>query len=199
MTTICNSALKRMEPEVSGYIDYLRSGKDPVCNDNLLLCDLVERAFADENINTNRILLDKYLGFQKYWPFDLFPWEKFLLTLMCCTFDSDGFPRWDDNFSELGRGAGKNGFIAYLLMCLTSKAHGIKNYDIQLLANSEDQAKRSFTDFYNVLEDNPVVMAHAWDWNKEEIKNRATGSVIKYLTSGRKTKDSYRPGALFSR
>ena len=197
MTTICNSALKRMEPEVSQYIDYLRSGKDPVCNDNLLLCDLVERAFADENINIKRALLDKYLGFQKYWPFDLFPWEKFLLSLTCCTFDSDGFPRWDDTFSLLGRGAGKNGFIAYLLMCLTSKAHGIKNYDIQLLANSEDQAKRSFNDFYEILNGNSSIMAHAWDWNKEEIKNRATGSVIKYLTSGRKTKDSYRPGALF--
>lgn len=197
MTTICKTALARMTPEISDFIDWQRSGEVAVCNDTLMLYDLIERTFADENIHVESELLRKYLGFQKYFPFDLLPWEIFELTLSLCTFDSSGFPRWDEIFDLLGRGAGKNGFFSYEAFCLTSKAHGIRNYDIQMIANSEEQAKRSFNDIYDVLSGNSKIMKPAWDWNKEIIRNKSTGSAIQYLTSGTKTKDSYRPGALF--
>lgn len=197
MTTICKKALDRMVPEISDFINWQRSGEVAVCNDTLLLYELVERAFADENIHVETNLLGKYLGFQKYFPFELLPWEKFELALSLCTYDSDGFPRWDEIFDLLGRGAGKNGFFSFEAFCMTSKAHGIPGYDIQMIANSEDQAKRSFMDIRNVLETHKPIMQSAWAWNLEVIRNKSTNSVIQYLTSGKKTKDSYRPGALF--
>lgn len=197
MTTICKPAFDKMCPEIAGYIDYLRSGEHRICNDNLALCDLLERTFCDENIHVETGLLEKYIRFGRYWPFKLFPWEKFHLALTCCTFDSNGFARWMESFNELGRGTGKNAYMAFLTMCLTSKAHGIKNYDISIIANAEDQAKRSFDDFYDVLEDHKGLMETSWKWNKVEITNLGTRSTIQYMTSGTKTKDGYRPGALF--
>jgi len=35
-----------------------------------------------------------------------------------------------------------------------SPYHGVQHYDIDLLANSEEQAKRSFKDVYEVITDN---------------------------------------------
>lgn len=195
--SICKKALERMTPEMAEFLNWQRSGEVAVCKDTLLMYDLIERTFTDEDVHIETELLQKYLGFQKYFPFKLLPWEIFELTLSLCTFDSSGFPRWDEIFDLLGRGAGKNGFFSYEAFCLTSKAHGIRGYDIQMIANSEEQAKRSFNDIYDVLSSNERVMKAAWEWNKESIRNKSTGSVIQYLTSGTKTKDSYRPGALF--
>ena len=84
--------------------------------------------------------------------FDLFPWEKCLLVLLLCTYSKeDDLPRFDVLFCLVGRGAGKNGFISFLCFCLMTETNGIPNYNIDIVANTEDQAKTSFHDVYNVL------------------------------------------------
>ena len=47
-------------------------------------------------------------------------------------------------FILVGRGSGKNAYLAYEDFCLITPTHGIKNYDIDISANSEDQAKTTF-------------------------------------------------------
>jgi phage terminase large subunit-like protein len=137
---------------------------------------------------------DRYYKFIQFFPFDLLPWEKFVFLLHNCVYRPDGLLRWPVLFCLLGRGAGKNGYASYETFCLLTPVNGIKNYDIDIFAMSEDQAKTSFQDVYDVLEDHKGTLSKYFKWNLEVIANRATGSRLRYRTSGVKTKDGGRPG-----
>lgn len=183
-----------MNSNIKDYIDLVRSKKIPVCNDQLLLCDFVERVFKTEKLFVNESQLEKYMTYQKYFPFDLLPWEKFCFALHNCVYRENGQLRFPVLFILVGRGAGKNGFEAFEDFCLLTPTNGVREYDIDIFAMCEDQAKRSFTDVYNVLDTNENKMKHFFYWNLEYIKNLQTNSVLKFRTSGRNTKDSMRPG-----
>src|SRR5699024_8185879 len=71
--------------------------------------------------------------------------------------------------------------------------HGIKGYNVAIIANSESQAKTSFKEIYETIEGHPV-MQKAFDHKKAHITSRKTNSSIEYLTSNAKTKDSRRDG-----
>lgn len=192
MTTNCKCV---MPPEVWEYIAIVRKGEYLVCKDQLLFCDLVEKSFRDDDIYVNYEKLGKYLAYERFFPFKLFPWEKCLFVLHCCTFwAADNTPRWTDLFLYVARGAGKNGYLAFEDFCLLTPTNGIKNYDIDLCATSQEQAKRSFDDIHEILESNPKFFERHFYWNSEIIRNRKTNSVLRYRTSNAKTKDGGRPG-----
>ena len=131
--------------------------------------------------------------------FDLFPWEKCLLVLLLCTYSKeDDLPRFDVLFCLVGRGAGKNGFISFLCFCLMTETNGIPNYNIDIVANTEDQAKTSFNDVYNVLTKPELKnkMRKNFYWNKECITNLKTNSQLRFKTSNAKSADGLRPGAV---
>ena len=181
-------------PEIWDYIEQARGGEYPVCRDQLQLCDLVERVFAHEYLTVDREQLDSYLSLQRFWPFGLWTWEKFCFALHNCTYRADGLPRWPDLFLYIGRGNGKNGYLAFEDFSLLTKFNPIREYHIDLLALSEDQSKRSFMDVYNVLEDNKDKLKKSFDWNREVIRNKTTGSELTYRTTGTRSADSRRPG-----
>ncbi len=95
-----------------------------------------------------------------------------------------------------GRGFGKNGYIDTEIFYQTTKQHGIKKYDIDIIATAEAQAKTSFMDVHDMIESNPK-LSRAFDITLEEIKNKTTKSTINYNTSNSKTKDGRRPGHVF--
>ncbi len=95
-----------------------------------------------------------------------------------------------------GRGFGKNGYISTEIFYQTTKQHGIKKYDIDIIATAETQAKTSFMDVHDMIENNPK-LSKAFDITLEEIKNKTTESTINYNTSNSKTKDGRRPGHVF--
>lgn len=181
-------------PEIQDYIDLVRSGEIEVCIEQLLLVDYVEKCFKEENIFVDEEELHTYLSYQKYFPYDLYEWEVFIFTLHNCTYSSPGILRWPDLFVLVGRGAGKNGYLSFEDFCLISDNNKIKNYDIDICANSEDQARTSFDDIYNVLEDNKTKLSKHFYWNKELIYNRKTKSKLRFRTSNASTKDGGRPG-----
>lgn len=185
---------KKLIPEIQDYIDLVRSGKIEVCKEQLLLCDYVEKCFNEENLFVDEALLEKYLGLQKYFPFELFEWEVFCFTLHNCTYSKPGILRWPDLFILVGRGAGKNGYLAFEDFCLISQYNKVKKYHIDICANSEDQAMTSFNDVYDVLEENKKKLEKHFDWNKEVITNKKTKSELRFRTSNAKTKDGGRPG-----
>lgn len=189
---------KKLIPEIQGYIDLVRSKKIAVCKEQLLLCDYVEHCFQIENLFIDEEQLHGYLGMQKYFPFKLFPWEVFCFTLHNCTYSNPGILRWPDLFILVGRGAGKNGYLSFEDFCLISEYNPIKNYDIDICANAEDQAKTSFDDVYNVMEDekNTNKLSKHFYWNKEYIQNLKTKSKLRFRTSNSKTKDGGRPGKI---
>ena len=183
-----------MIKEIQDYIDFVRSGKIRVCEEQILLIDLVENAFKTESIYVDEEQLHKYLSLQKYFPFKLLEWEVFCFTRHNCTYKDPGRLRWPDLFVMVGRGAGKNGYLSFEDFCLMTKINGIKKYNIDICANSEEQSKTSFDDVYEVLEDNKAKLSRSFTWNKEIIINTSTGSELKFRTNNSKTKDGGRPG-----
>ena len=181
---------------IDNYILDVRSGAYPVCKEQLALCDFVEHVFKTEDIRIDTEQLAKYLNFQRFFPFDLLPWELFVFALHNCTYKADGQLRFPVLFCLLGRGAGKNGYLSFETFCMLTPVNGIKHYDVDIFAMSEEQAKTSFTDVYDVLEDNKATLSKFFKWNLECITNKATKSNLKYRTSGVKTKDGGRPGAV---
>lgn len=180
--------------EIQDYIDLVRSGTVEVCKEQLQLVDYIKSCFENESIFVDETQLAKYLGLQKYFPFKLFEWEVFCFTLHNCVYSSPGILRWPDLFILVGRGAGKNGYLAFEDFCLISEYNDVKNYDIDICANAEEQAKTSFEDVYTVLEENESKLKSHFYWTKELIQNIKTGSKLRFRTSNSKTKDGGRPG-----
>lgn len=183
-----------MNRHIQAYIDLVRSGVTPMCREQYQLIDLIERAFAAENLFVDEEQLERYLGLQKHFPYKLLPWEIFIFALHNCVYTPDGDLRWPCLACIVGRGAGKNGYLSFEDFALLTPINGVKEYNIDIFAMTEDQARTSFDDIYNILEGNKAYFQKYFTWTKEEIVNRSTRSKLKFRTSAPKTKDSYRPG-----
>lgn len=186
-------------PEIQDYIDIVRENskapcKYPVCKEQILLMDYVEKCFNEENLYVDTELLANYLRLEVYFPFNLFEWEKFVFTLHNCTFRENGLLRWPDLFCMVGRGTGKNGYLSFETFALISPYNDIKKYHITICANSEGQATTSFFDVYDMLQDNEKKMKKWFEWNKTTIKCIKTGSELGFATSNPSTKDGGRQG-----
>lgn len=180
--------------EIEEYLEIVQGGEFPCCKEQKQLCGLVERTFREEFLTIDQERLERYMGLQKYFGYYLFPWEKFLFTLHNCVYDAEGMLRWPDMLAMIGRGSGKNGYLSFEDFALLTQVNGIQEYNIDIFANSEDQAKTTFMDVYNILENNKARMSKHFKWNLEEIKNLKTNSVLRFRTSNPKTKDGGRPG-----
>ena len=183
---------------VERYLTMVESGEIEACKDQHLLVAYVRKCFETEDIYTDEEQLSKYLGLSKYFPFDkVFEWEEFCIALHLCTYWREtGRPRWPDLFLMIGRGAGKDGFIALESISLVSPYNPIREYDVDICANAEEQAMRPVNDILSVLEDTRYrsKMKRFFYWNKEKIvgiKNRGT---IKGRTNNPKSKDGMRSG-----
>lgn len=179
---------------IQNYINIVRDKKYPACKEQFQLCNFVEKIFATEDIYVDEQQLEKYFSYQKYFPYSLFEWEKFCFALHNCTYTSTGILRFPLLYIIVGRGAGKNGYLSFEDFCLLTPTNRVKEYNIDIFAMSEDQAKASWEDVYNVLEDNEKIMKKFFRWNKEEIENLQTHSKFRYRTSAPKTKDGGRQG-----
>ncbi|MEG1550661.1 MAG: hypothetical protein RR355_00145, partial [Oscillospiraceae bacterium] len=153
------------------YSEIVRSGKVAVCKFQTLLIDYIENCFNEETLNLDEEQFEKYMSYQQYFPFKLFEWEKFVFALHNCVYRTDGFLRWPTLFLYLGRGSGKNGYLSFEDFCLLTPTNGIKNYHIDIYAVAEANAKTSFEEIYNVLENNEQKMKRFFKWNLEEIEN----------------------------
>lgn len=180
--------------QIDQYIEYVRSDEAIVCKEQLLLCDFVEKIFTEEDVYVDEIQLERYLGLQKHFPYKLLPWEVFCFALHNCTYRNDGQLRFPAMLILVGRGAGKNGYLAFENFALVTPVNGVKYYHIDMFATSEDQAKTTFEDIYNILEEKKEYFKNYFKWNLECITNLKTGSKIKYHTRAPGTKDGGRPG-----
>ena len=76
MMTTCS-----IPQEVLEYLELVERGPHRVCKEQRALAALVRRCFEQENIYVDTEQLKKYLKLEKYFPFRLFPCEKFLTAL----------------------------------------------------------------------------------------------------------------------
>ena len=79
--------------EIDDYIVQVRHGEVPVCQDQLRLCEYIEQRFSVESIHVDESQLRRYLDKQKFFPFRMMPWEKFVFALHNCTYRADGLLR----------------------------------------------------------------------------------------------------------
>ncbi|RDU22201.1 terminase large subunit domain-containing protein [Anaerosacchariphilus polymeriproducens] len=159
-------------------------------------------AIERDDVYIDEQKIEEGLSLQKYFPYQLIEWEVFLFALIVgVKFQDTDDIYFNDIRILVGRGSGKNGFVSFLCFYFLSPYYGIRNYDIDLLANSEEQAKRSFTDVYNVITDNQnkeyikVLKSHYYA-TKVEIVGKVTKSTLKFNTSSKRGKDSKRSGCI---
>lgn len=178
------------------YINGVKSGKYLASEDVKLLVQLVERKLQQENviIDTNEITEAKEF-IERYFPFKLYPAQLFVLACVVGLFYDDGTLVFNEFFLLWARGAGKNGFIAAISFYFIAK-QGIRGYNVDIVATSEKQAKTSFNDVHDILEDRKTKMKKHFKWTQEEIKHLKSKSILTYHTNNAKTKDGLRPGII---
>ena len=184
--------------EVLEYIELVESGQPRACPEQHALVALVRRAFETEDLRVETERLEKYLGLQKYFPFALFPWEKFLFTLWNCTYTAQGRPRWKTVLCMVGRGAGKDGYIAFDSACSISPYNPVSHYNVDICAMNEDQATRPSKDLVEVLE-NPKYEAKLnrhYYHTKEIIQGRKNKGIMTGRTNNPKGRDGMRAGKI---
>ena len=195
------------EPNIDEWIYLVKGNHIEHCIEQELAIEnniipVLER--PDVYIDHERIR--KGLELQKYFPFDLLPWEKYQFAIMFGVFlKQPGMP-YDDIYFHvirdiIGRGAGKNGFIDFCAFYMISPLHGVKGYNVDLIANGEDQAKTSIADLKEMI-DNPVSSKYVRALNAnykayvEKIVGKKMAAEFRLNTTSTKNKDSKRTGCV---
>lgn len=195
-----------LPPEISEYLEQVENGKWRVCSEQTQMAALVRRCFETEPIYVDTGQLASYLKLEKYFPFDLFPWEKFLIAIWdCCYWSEDceddaliGTPRWPDILVMLGRGAGKDAFISFDSFCSVSPYCESRRYDVDICANLEEQAMRPVNDLYDVLH----LSRHAkklekhYKHTKEMVQGIKNRGVVRGRTNRPESRDGMRSGKI---
>lgn len=141
---------------------------------------------------------EKIENYIKYAEKNFFPlalYQKFITPFIFLFWKKNNRVVFREFFITLGRGGGKNGWMSTLGGFFISPLHGIKGYNATITANSEDQAKMSFDEVYNIIQTKKL--QRHYDAKKTAITGIATNSIFKYRTNNPKTMDSARDGCLF--
>lgn len=186
-----------LPPEVSRYLESVEKDTPRACPEQHALAAYIRRCFETEDIRVDTEQLARYLGLVKYFPFErLFPWEEFLLALWDCTYKPDGTPRWKTLLCMVGRGAGKDGFIAFDGACSVSPYNPVSHYNVDICANNEEQAVTPVKDLAEVLESPryEAKLKRHYYHTKELIQGRKNKGVMKGRTNNPKGRDGMRSG-----
>lgn len=187
----------KIPPEVERYLESVEHDQPRACPEQHALAAYVRRVFAEEDIHVDLDQLHHYLGLTKYFPYDrLFPWEEFLLTLWDCTYRADGAPRWKSLLCMVGRGAGKDGFIAFDGACSISPYNPVGHYNVDICANNEEQAVTPVKDLAEVLESPryETKLRRHYYHTKELIQGRRNKGIMRGRTNNPKGRDGMRSG-----
>ena len=183
-----------MEKILNNEIEHCKEQEDMINN---IVIPVLER----DDVYIDEKKIEEGLSLQKYFPYKLIEWEVFLFALIVGVFKTDGDIFFKEVRIVVGRGSGKNGFISFLSFYFLSPYHGIKGYNIDLLANTENQAKTTFNDVYEIIKE-PVnksfenILKKNFHATKTEITGIKTKSVLRFNTSSKRGKDSKRTGCV---
>lgn len=182
---------------VERYLISVESDSPRACREQHALAAYVRRVFEQEDIRVDTGQLAHYLGLVKYFPFQrLFPWEEFLLALWDCTYKPDGNPRWKTTLCMVGRGAGKDGFIAFDSACSISPYNPVGHYNVDICANNEEQAVTPVKDLAEALESPrwEAKLKRHYYHTKELVQGRKNKGIMRGRTNNPKGRDGMRSG-----
>ncbi|HDK5715138.1 TPA: terminase large subunit [Staphylococcus pseudintermedius] len=172
-----------------------KSGKIILNKERILLIAYIEKyILSRDDLYFDEVQIENFIKFTEKWYFPLQPFQKFIIPFIFL-FEKEGdFLYYEQFFITLGRGGGKNGLITALSNYFISYLHGVPNYDISVVANSEDQAKTSFEEAYNMIEKNKL--EDVFHKTKSVITDIETKSRFRFRTSNAGTKDGGREGCV---
>lgn len=181
--------------EVQEYLDYYEQNKSEFNKDRILLIEnIIKPTLARSDVFFDEITYRKCLSYCLHNYYPLFPYQKFIYAFVF-VYKEDDSPLFSTFFIEMGRGNGKDGFMMPLCNFLQTPLYNVKNYNIDIVANNEEQAHDSFDVVYDMLNDNPKFKGKFYV-TKEKIINLATNSRLRYNTSNAKTKDGKKGGLI---
>ena len=139
---------------INPYMEKILNNEIEHCKEQeLMIKNIVIPILEREDVYIDEDKIEKGLSLQKYFPYQLIEWEVFLFALIVGVFFKNGDIVFKDIRIIVGRGSGKNGFISFLCFYFLSPYHGIRGYNIDLLANSEEQAMTTFNDVYEIVKE----------------------------------------------
>lgn len=181
---------------VDSYIKLFKTGKIKLNKERIELIEYLERdIFTREDIYFNNKMIDDCIKFGEKWYFPLQPFQKFLIAFVFLFYKESDRVFYRKHLWMLGRGGGKNGLFSVVAHFLISELHGIPEYNISVVANSEEQAKTSPDEIKRTVRRHPVLQKAFKAWESKTI-GKGTQSEIKYRTSNGETKDGLKDGAV---
>ncbi|WP_370629689.1 terminase TerL endonuclease subunit, partial [Fictibacillus sp. 5RED26] len=184
-------------PYIDEYMRMVENEEIQACAEQKALMKFLRWKLSQPNVIIDAEAIEKSVDIPaKYFPFKLYAWQRFCNAFIFGVRYDDGRLVFDRYLIEIGRGAGKNGYIAYDCFYMTTGHLGVKNYDIDIVATSEKQAKTSFNDVYEVLDSCWSKMKKIFYRSKVMIQHKKTKSTLEFNTSNARTKDGKRSGAV---
>lgn len=180
---------------VDNYIQLWKTGKILLNKERILLIAYLEKhILSRDDLYFDEEQIENFIKFTEKWYFPLQSFQKFIVPFVFLFEKEGNFLFYEQFFITLGRGGGKNGLITALSNYFISYLHGVPNYDISVVANSEDQAKTSFEEAYNMIERNGL--EDTFYLTKLVITDTETKSRFRFRTSNAGTKDGGREGCV---
>lgn len=180
--------------EIVNYLQYYESCKYAFNTDRINLMENIVKptlrrndVFFDEDTYRKCLIYCE----NNYYP--LFPYQKFIYAFIFMYVNDS--PLFSTIIILMGRGNGKDGAFMPLVNFMQTPLYGVKNYNIDIVANNEEQAKDSFNVVYDMLHDNPKFKGK-FIVTKESIVNLKTNARLRYNTSNAKTKDGKKGGLI---
>lgn len=186
----------KYHPAIDDWLIRVEKKQVHSCTEMKQLMPIIREVLEDPDTEIRSEDIDDFITYAEEYFFPLYDAEKFIVALIVGLFyKSTGLLIFNQIFIMAGRGFGKNGLISVLASWFLSK-QGIDKYHVDIVATSEDQAKTSFGDVHDMIDDLPSRKKALWWANLEQIMFRSTKSVLKYRTSNANTKDGGRPGCV---
>lgn len=179
--------------EIEEYLRYVEDNPKKINRErSLLIKNIVLPTLRRNDVFFDEKTYQNCLKYCEKHYYKFFPYQKFIYAFAFMYVDDR--PVFRKFFIMMGRGNGKDGFIVPLVNFFQTPLYGVKNYHVEIVANSEQQVKDTFKVAYDAM--NIPAMKGKFKVTKELITNTATGSEMKYNTSNAATKDGKRPGCL---
>ena len=181
---------------INEYIRQWRDGEIILNNERIMLIEWLEGdILTREDIYFDSEQIENFIRFSDKWYFKLEPFQKFLTCFIFLRYKEDDSLVFDEFFYYMARGAGKNGLVSALSNYFISELHGIDFYGVSIVANSEKQAKTSFTEVYNAIDMNDELKGY-FKHQKVLIESVDTKATFQFHTSNAGTKDGGRDGVI---
>lgn len=182
---------------VDDYIEGWRKGLIIFNQERIdLVLQLESEVLVRDDIYFDETQIEQCINYIEKWYFKLELFQKFIIAFLFLKYKERDKLFYKDIVIVIARGNGKNGLISGLADYFISPGHGIDCYNVDVVANSEDQAETSVKEVYNMKEKNKNFMKTFFSWTKTKITGKESLAEFKFRTSNADTKDGGRPGCL---